>query len=80
MIKRNPFILYNGIANTVPNFYFTDNKPFIDFTRLKICMIFRHRCQGIIHIGYGSMADGSYFKEKKSIKTYNNIYNYLLYR
>ena len=80
MMKRNPFILDNCIANTVPNFYFIDNKPFIVFTRLKMCMIFRHRCQGIRHTKRGSMADGSYFKEKKSIKTYNNIYNYLLYR
>ena len=79
MMKRNPFILDNYIANTVPNFYFIDNKTFIVFTLLKMCMIFRHRCQGIIHIGYGSMADGSYFKEKKSIKTYNNIYITICY-
>ena len=80
MMKRNSFILDNCIANTVPNFYLFNIQQLTHYIQEAKCMIFRHRCQGIIHIGYGSMADGSYFKEKKSIKTYNNIYNYLLYR
>ena len=51
MIKRSSFILINCITNTVPNFYLIDNKLFIDFTRLKMCMISRHQCQGIGHKG-----------------------------
>ena len=80
MMKRNPFILDNCIANTVPNFYLFHIQQLTHYTQEAKCMIFRHRCQGIRHTKRGSMADGSYFKEKKSIKTYNNIYNYLLYR
>ncbi len=50
MIKRNSFILNNGNAKTVPNFYASDYEWFIENPFLKKCMIFRHMCQRIGHL------------------------------
>ena len=47
MIKRSSFILINCTTNTVPNFYFIDNKEIYKLSYLKMCMISRHQCQGI---------------------------------